>query len=275
MDMSLIQLNRLIGQVSPPIQPMVKANVNNYTELVLEWNPISIKRHALLYQFITHPKKNNLLLIPDGCINLLFECTDASPQIFLLGVLLKEKIISLKPNTLYFGFKPYSTAPIKNKYLNIIKSLDKKVDFKNYLPESQKLMEAILSLDNIESRSRIFLDYARKYLINYNYIYDLGEHLSLTMCLEKGQRKIYELTENVGYSERYCRKKFKELLGINLTNYNSIMRFQNAMKAFIHKNISLTDIAHNSGYFDQSHFIRDFRKYTSKSPGEFKKKIVN
>jgi AraC-like DNA-binding protein len=31
---------------------------------------------------------------------------------------------------------------------------------------------------------------------------------------------------------------------------------------------SLTDIAYMAGYFDQSHFIRDFKKFWDLSPGE-------
>jgi len=33
--------------------------------------------------------------------------------------------------------------------------------------------------------------------------------------------------------------------------------------------VNLTDLAYEFGYTDQAHFIRDFKAFTNKSPGEF------
>lgn len=264
-----------MDQISPPIQPKLKVNAKDYVEMVLEWNPIPMKRHALFYQFDTTPDLDKINLIPDGCINILFKCDHKNPEVWLSGLMLREKSLRLEANTTYFGFKPYSPAAIRSNQLKFDDLLDDKIELKYYFPEVESLTEQILLATNLEERLDIFLNYAQKYLIDYDFNYNPGEHLAATMCKSKGQRKIGDLAQMIGYTERHCRKKFKDLFGITLTQYNRIMRFQSAIKKFYrNEHLSMTNIAHDSGYFDQAHFIRDFKKFTTDSPTEFKKSLL-
>jgi AraC-like DNA-binding protein len=48
------------------------------------------------------------------------------------------------------------------------------------------------------------------------------------------------------------------------------MRFHGILQDFsINKNMYLTEYAYRNGYFDQSHFIRDFKTYSGYTPKEF------
>jgi len=68
--------------------------------------------------------------------------------------------------------------------------------------------------------------------------------------------------------------------------YTRIIRFQAAL-ALLRRDYSgrtggassrgfrsLTDIAHSLGYFDQSHFIRDFRLFSGVAPGAYLRKAI-
>ena len=49
-----------------------------------------------------------------------------------------------------------------------------------------------------------------------------------------------------------------------------VIRLQSALKIMLNeKKEGLTDIAYNSKYYDQSHFIKDFKEFTGISPKEF------
>lgn len=273
--MTLSQVIQRIGQISPPIQPKIRANVKHYTEATLKWNPDSVKGYALFYQFLTDSNPSSISLIPDGCVNILFRCDERAPAISLAGIMLKEQPLQLLPNTTYFGFKPYSPAAIEKKYLKTAALLDDKVDFKHYFPEAEQLLEQVLQAPGFQERLRLLLKYAQKHFIDHNYVYALQEYLALSMCVAKGQKSIGELVKTIGYSGRHCRKRFKNLFGITLAHYNRIMRFQNAVKTFYHNDhISMTTIAHESGYFDQAHFIRDFKRFVDDPPQKFKQNLA-
>ena len=77
---------------------------------------------------------------------------------------------------------------------------------------------------------------------------------------------IGQLAETFNLSTRQFDRKFKEYAGFSPKTYLRLVRLNNAIKG--HKgNKSLTQIAYECGYYDQSHFIRDVRAFTGYHPG--------
>lgn len=72
-----------------------------------------------------------------------------------------------------------------------------------------------------------------------------------------------------GVSLRHLQKIFQEYTGLSPKLYSKIHRFQNSLIKVAQKESSLTSIAYECGYFDQSHFIRDFKAFTGLAPSSF------
>ncbi|MEO3402370.1 helix-turn-helix transcriptional regulator [Mucilaginibacter sp. CAU 1740] len=68
---------------------------------------------------------------------------------------------------------------------------------------------------------------------------------------------------------RYLHKLINQYTGLTPTAYNKINRFQQSLKLISKGSQSLTAIAYSSGYFDQSHFIRDFKAFTGITPSSY------
>jgi AraC-like DNA-binding protein len=62
-------------------------------------------------------------------------------------------------------------------------------------------------------------------------------------------------------------------VGVSPKQYLKIMRFQKAISA-IENNVSIqwSQIALESGYFDQAHFIHDFKHFSGFTPNEYIKR---
>lgn len=58
--------------------------------------------------------------------------------------------------------------------------------------------------------------------------------------------------------------------GVSPKQLGKLIRLQTALKMLLNQQSeNLTDIAYNSEYFDQAHFIKDFREFTGINPKEF------
>lgn len=84
------------------------------------------------------------------------------------------------------------------------------------------------------------------------------------------------LSDSLGISSRALLKMFKKYIGMSPSYYRSIARFNKAANLLLlGPDISLTKIAYECGYFDQSHFIKDFRKFGNISPSAFLQQRAN
>ena len=69
------------------------------------------------------------------------------------------------------------------------------------------------------------------------------------------------------YSTKLFEKKFKEMTGLSAGELMKKRRIANVLKnIFLHNHRSLTDVAHAAGFYDQSHFIKDFKTFFPASP---------
>jgi AraC-like DNA-binding protein len=90
---------------------------------------------------------------------------------------------------------------------------------------------------------------------------------------EMKRADFFDNIENVafryGISSRYLQKLFLDYTGLTPKLYQKITRFQKSLFLTGTRYESLTSVAHACGYFDQSHFIRDFKFFTDTTPSAF------
>lgn len=87
--------------------------------------------------------------------------------------------------------------------------------------------------------------------------------------LKNGHCKVSDMATKFSMSERNFSRKFKEYSGFTPQLFFRICKFQYVAEKYKNKDFLLTDIAHRSGYFDQSHFIKDFKEFSGYKPKEF------
>lgn len=82
------------------------------------------------------------------------------------------------------------------------------------------------------------------------------------------QVKIEEIASQYFISQRQFERKFKQLSGFSPKLFSRIVRFHHACQQFGSLN-SLTQIAYDCGYYDQSHFINDFKEFSGHYPKQY------
>ncbi|GAB3505029.1 helix-turn-helix domain-containing protein [Emticicia fontis] len=79
---------------------------------------------------------------------------------------------------------------------------------------------------------------------------------------------VTELADKAGISQRQLSRKFNHCLGLSTKEFIHINRFIDSLVYLKkHPSMSLTDIAYESGYYDQAHFIHDYKTFAGLTPG--------
>ena len=76
------------------------------------------------------------------------------------------------------------------------------------------------------------------------------------------------VARELGLSERQLERRLLTRTGLTPKRYASLRRFERAASA-LNGAESLAQLALEAGYYDQSHFIREFSRYAGTSPGRF------
>lgn len=80
---------------------------------------------------------------------------------------------------------------------------------------------------------------------------------------------IQELSGQYFLSAKQLERRFKTYCGFSPKLFSRITRFQSALEFYSNKSKSLTSIAHECGYYDQSHFIHDFKVFSGYNPKQY------
>jgi len=86
----------------------------------------------------------------------------------------------------------------------------------------------------------------------------------------KGEYRISELAEYCQVSARQLERGFRHVIGTSPKVFARTIRFQEAQRRLMfNPDADLSSLTYECGYFDQAHFIKDFREFTGKTPTEY------
>jgi AraC-like DNA-binding protein len=94
------------------------------------------------------------------------------------------------------------------------------------------------------------------------------------LLLEHSALRVDDAAASAGMSIRQFERRFAEQVGLPPKRYARIVRFNAALKAKMTAPGRLwTDIAHEFGYYDQMHMVRDFERFADESPSTFVRRL--
>jgi len=147
-----------------------------------------------------------------------------------------------------------------------------------------KLVENINTDETIEKLFRtkddnevleILAGYFNQLLQNASANPDYRIKLAINLILKtNGAVSIKELRERLSVTERTFERQFVKEIGVTPKQFAKIIQFSFSRKHLTDSDyFNLTEISFKSGFADQSHFIRSFKRYTGKTPKEFLKQL--
>lgn len=134
--------------------------------------------------------------------------------------------------------------------------------------EAVELEDKLFNSPNNKQRVIHLENFLIKRLIPNNE-FERVEHAIKIIENSKGKIKAQDIAHEVCLGIKQFERTFSKYVGLNPKKFASIIRFQNVIQINSKDNRSLSQIAIDSGYYDQSHFIHDFKSLTGLTPKAF------
>jgi AraC-like DNA-binding protein len=133
-----------------------------------------------------------------------------------------------------------------------------------------RLQHMLANIENAQEKTS-FIQNALVYLLNKNTKdYALLDHAIDFINESHGMVSIKELEIQTGYSKRYLDMLFKEHVGVSPKRLAGIARFQIFYELWAKaKSPTFYEDELHSYYYDQSHFIKEFKRFTGFAPQKF------
>jgi AraC-like DNA-binding protein len=110
-----------------------------------------------------------------------------------------------------------------------------------------------------------------EFLLTRYKAFTLQSKLEKVIELLQGETKLGEIALLAGWSEKTLYRNFTSHLGISPAGFRTILRFRSSLKEkiFSPEVKRLTNIALNNNFYDQSYFIKTYKKLTGQNPKSF------
>jgi len=176
--------------------------------------------------------------------------------------------LSGKTGMILILFRPHGVKAFFN--FPITELLDENLSIQDLdKNEAIELEDKLLNSSNNRQRITHIENFLSKRLI-YNSEFERVEHAIKIIENSKGQIKAQDIAHGICLGIKQFERIFSKHVGINPKKYTSIVRFQNVIQMKREqKNSSITQLALDNGYYDQSHFIHDFKSLTGFTPKAF------
>jgi AraC-like DNA-binding protein len=190
------------------------------------------------------------------------------PNSFLSGINTEPYLCKIDKS---FSLTTVSFYPFAIKALfgiDAFELTDELPDFQNFAPKY--LIEMLLNTENQKERIEIISNFLLKKInaISHNDI--IVEQSLIWLNQNPIEDSVPHLLEYFNISERQLERKFKTNMGLSPKQFLRVTRFEKALN-MLHGNqfSSLTDLAFELNYVDQSHFIREFKEFSNYTPKEY------
>lgn len=241
------------------LKPYIKYFVVSENELENEYKVFPSAGLVIGFQY-----KGQLAVLKDNTENQL---TSAGITGITDGYQIFKNSAGIGTILVYFtetGFTHFASHPA-NELFNLSLSLDDIFDQNTIKEVEEKLQICSTDLHRIKIVEQFLISQLKDAETDKLII----EAVKL-IYQSNGTIRIKELNEKLFISQSAFEKRFRKVVGTTAKKFASIVRF-NTVLDNLHETKTLIEICYENNFFDQAHFIKDFKQFTGDTPENFKR----
>lgn len=221
-------------------------------------------------------------IIPDGYPEMIFHSADPYKAIINGVWQLQDNDLIAGQITNYFylentGATKMFALKFQPWALALLFGIDMSTITNDVITIEGDLLKAILPIKEIAISNAISFEdkiikieaWFLSYLQTKNTSISKGIQTTQLMIAHKGETSLSEIRNQIGISERSLERFFKTHIGLSPKRYYRIVRFSNIFNLVQEKEFKWSDVVYVGGFYDQSHFIKNFKEFTGEEPSKY------
>jgi AraC-like DNA-binding protein len=219
----------------------------------------------------------DLPLVTSG-MPALFCCTEVDAvgankitRLTLFGVSVPAACWEINPTQtiIAFFFKPFAMASLFT--ISAAKLLNAPVDLHQWIAyKTNALFTQLLYANSTKQKIEVLEHFLNRQLQENNKVCEVIRHTTDEIMCHPTTEILPTLLQELNLNERTFQRIFKKYVGITPNHYRRICQFQLSFAQVRAKEFdTLTDVAYDNGFADQSHFIRSFKEFADTTPQHY------
>ncbi|MFS0725029.1 DUF6597 domain-containing transcriptional factor [Paenibacillus sp. 1P07SE] len=227
-------------------------------------------------------------ILPDGCVDLIFDLTQApvSAGAFTAGLMASYRSIPLSEPSLTVGIRMFipavrlvtgapvaafgearvpvealwgrgATDELLEKLADVLAAASPRPD--------HSVLQGILAV--LEMKLMKLFAHREQTVRRADGRQSLLLSGLQQMYVSSGMLPVSEVAAQLGYSERSLRRLYQDELSMGPKELSGIIRFQSLLRQ-LHRTAAMAEAAYDHGFYDQPHMIRLFKRYYGLPPGQ-------
>ena len=241
---------------------------------------------SIIYHKGYNPAHTIERLISDGSVNIIIDLTDEPKYIFDNDSLTKKE-----------RYKKYWVSGMQDSYISISSGANSEMMVISFKPggayclfdqpvselnnlvvdadlifggEIEDVREVLLEAQTIEAKFGVIEGFLKMKAKFDSQTWNFVERAVHSISTINSQKKLVEVVADSGYSQKQFIHLFKRYIGQTPKSFQKMVRFNEVLKKVHNKeNVNWTASAYDLGYFDQAHFIKEFKYFSGLNPQKY------
>jgi AraC-like DNA-binding protein len=224
------------------------------------------------------------MILPKGTVEVIFNFSDTIgyenslhqffsqlPVVFINGINFNPFVLTKKGNQNFIGLQ-LSSVGFKQLFGISAKEINNRVyPGEDICPDLKILAEQLYFCQTFCQQADTLLAWIRRKIFNTNKQIRTNRVFELLGTGSFADITVKKLCSKICISDRQFRRFSADWLGMNPEEFIHYNKYLDSLQHIHYSGESLTRIGLSAGYYDQSHFIREFKIYTGLTPSQYRR----
>jgi AraC-like DNA-binding protein len=214
-------------------------------------------------------------VLPDGCVDIIIGVSGSDDDVMAVGTMTRPLILPEQTPEAHIGVRFRPGHALAALGLPAAELTDERVAFDVLAIDQRGVIDDIAAQRTHAGRLESLVRLVRRRIVAAPDVPPSVRHAVRTIVTNPGNVRVAALAADIGVTRQQLARQFATHVGVSPKTFARVMRARaavaraDAARAAHPRDVDWSAIAYDLGYYDQPHFIDDFKAITGTTPGQW------